>query len=70
MFLVLFPELSTSLDDALAKICIVFLDKSLDNATYSWLNGVQIYSKSYMFDAPCGFAALDFEVITFLKILK
>jgi hypothetical protein len=62
---VLFPELSTSLDDALAKICVVFLDKSLDNATYSWPKGVQIYSKKY-----CGFAALDVEVITFLKILK
>jgi hypothetical protein len=67
MFLVLFPELSTSLDDALANICVVFLDKHLDSATYSWPNEVQIYSKNYMFDAPCGFAALVVEVVTFSK---
>jgi hypothetical protein len=35
MFLVLFPDLSTSLF-GLAKISVVFLDTPLDNATYSW----------------------------------
>jgi hypothetical protein len=69
MFLVLLLELPTSLDDALAKICVVFLDKHLDSATYSWPNEVQIYSKNYMFDAPSGFTALVVEVVIFL-ILK
>jgi hypothetical protein len=66
MFLVLLLELPTSLDDALAKICVV---KHLDSATYSWPNEVQIYSKNYMFDAPSGFTALVVEVVIFL-ILK